>query len=152
MASLAGIALQMGYKVTGQDKLYLPLEILAGCGAGASQVVFTNPLEITKIRLQMHGENNRLLVQQGKEPIKLGVTTIIKELGFLGLYKGSAACFLRDVPFSGLYFPAYAAAKRWIAASEGMSPDDKPKPHHLLIAGALAGIPAASLSTPADVI
>ena len=27
-------------------------EVLAGCSAGASQVVFTNPLEIVKIRLQ----------------------------------------------------------------------------------------------------
>lgn len=30
----------------------LPAEILAGCTAGGSQVIFTNPLEIVKIRLQ----------------------------------------------------------------------------------------------------
>jgi solute carrier family 25 aspartate/glutamate transporter 12/13 len=57
----------------GKDSIYFPLEVrpqwgllrehnviytvllkvLAGCGAGASQVVFTNPLEIVKIRLQV---------------------------------------------------------------------------------------------------
>jgi hypothetical protein len=48
-----------------------------------------------------------------------------------------------------LYFPAYAAAKRWLSSGETSS---KPQAHHLLIAGAMAGIPAASLTTPADVI
>jgi solute carrier family 25 (mitochondrial aspartate/glutamate transporter), member 12/13 len=37
-------------KKTGELPLYA--EILAGCTAGASQVIFTNPLEIVKIRLQ----------------------------------------------------------------------------------------------------
>ncbi|KAJ1553226.1 mitochondrial aspartate-glutamate transporter agc1, partial [Cladochytrium tenue] len=35
---------------TGRPNIYA--EILAGCAAGGSQVVFTNPLEIVKIRLQ----------------------------------------------------------------------------------------------------
>ena len=40
--------------LTGQDgKLSLFKEGLCGSMAGASQVVFTNPLEITKIRLQV---------------------------------------------------------------------------------------------------
>lgn len=54
---------------------------------------------------------------------------------------------MRDIPFSGIYFPAYAAAKKWLAGDAA-----EVEPHHLLIAGALAGIPAASLVTPADVI
>ncbi len=37
-------------KETGE--LTLATEILAGCVAGGSQVIFTNPLEIVKIRLQ----------------------------------------------------------------------------------------------------
>jgi hypothetical protein len=39
------------------------------------------------------------------------VFTVLKELGFKGLYKGAQACFLRDVPFSAIYFPTYAHAK-----------------------------------------
>ena len=50
--------------------------------AGASQVMFTNPLEIVKIRLQVAGE-----VVSGKR-IRAG--TVIKDLGFFGLYK---VCF-----------------------------------------------------------
>eukprot|EP00611_Tribonema_gayanum_P006405 TRINITY_DN156_c0_g1_i2.p1 TRINITY_DN156_c0_g1~~TRINITY_DN156_c0_g1_i2.p1 ORF type:complete len:863 (-),score=317.71 TRINITY_DN156_c0_g1_i2:471-3059(-) len=134
----------------GQDRIYFPLEVLAGAGAGASQVVITNPLEITKIRLQMQGETATLMRAAGKPLARqFSAIEIVRELGPIGLYRGASACFLRDVPFSGIYFPAYAAAKRWLAAgAEG----GELQAHHLLVAGAMAGVPAASLTTPADVI
>lgn len=59
--------------------------------AGASQVVFTNPLEIVKIRLQVAGE-----IAGGA---KVRAWSVVKDLGFFGLYKGARACFLRDIPF-----------------------------------------------------
>ncbi len=43
------------------------------------QVMFTNPLEIVKIRLQVSGEM--------AQTVKLGAVQVIKELGFMGLYK-----------------------------------------------------------------
>lgn len=52
---------------------------MAGGCAGGSQVVFTNPLEIVKIRLQVAGE----IASQGK----LGAMSVVKELGLFGLYK-----------------------------------------------------------------
>ena len=104
--------------------------------------MFTNPLEIVKIRLQTIGEQVRL---EGATP--KGAVTIVKELGFFGLYKGASACLLRDVPFSAIYFPAYASAKEWCTGDK-----DRASPLDLLTAGAMAGAPAASLTTPADVI
>eukprot|EP00339_Tiarina_fusa_P011117 CAMPEP_0117031584 /NCGR_PEP_ID=MMETSP0472-20121206/22685_1 /TAXON_ID=693140 ORGANISM="Tiarina fusus, Strain LIS" /NCGR_SAMPLE_ID=MMETSP0472 /ASSEMBLY_ACC=CAM_ASM_000603 /LENGTH=240 /DNA_ID=CAMNT_0004739941 /DNA_START=226 /DNA_END=945 /DNA_ORIENTATION=+ len=121
-------------------------ELIAGCAAGGSQVIFTNPVEIIKIRLQIQGENikNGLLKagerQSGYE--------IFKELGLRRLYYGASACLLRDVPFSGMYFTGYARVKKLFINQESgiiSSPG-------LLMAGALAGIPAAALVTPADVI
>ena len=130
--------------VTGSSDIYLPLEVLAGCGAGASQVVVTNPLEIVKIRLQVMGQ------AASKAVTKPSAIQIVRELGISGLYKGAGACFLRDIPFSGIYFPMYAAAKAHFAEE---NPGEKNlKPQHLLFAGALAGVPAAALTTPADVI
>ena len=66
----------------------------------------------------------------------------------MGLYKGAPACFLRDIPFSGIYFPVYAASKRWLTDEE----TQKTSPFSLLAAGAIAGVPAAFLTTPADVV
>lgn len=49
--------------------------------AGGSQVIFTNPLEIVKIRLQVAGE-----IAGGS---KVKAWTVVKELGLFGLYKVS---------------------------------------------------------------
>jgi len=150
---LIGVAPEKAIKLTVNDLLrslfgqpgghiYFPLEVLAGAGAGASQVIFTNPIEIVKIRLQTQGE----AIKYGVEP--KGAMTIVRELGFRGLYKGAPACLMRDIPFSGIYFPAYASCKQALTdPAKGA-----PTPGALLLAGALAGIPAASLVTPADVI
>ncbi len=36
----------------------------------------------------------------------------MRQLGLLGLYKGVGACLLRDIPFSGIYFPTYSHLKK----------------------------------------
>jgi solute carrier family 25 aspartate/glutamate transporter 12/13 len=114
-------------------------EVLAGASAGGSQVVFTNPLEIVKIRLQVAGEL--------ASTSKVSAWGVVKELGFFGLYKGAKACCLRDVPFSAIYFPVYAHTKVKFQDENGYN-----SPWTLLVSGAIAGVPAASLVTPADVI
>lgn len=43
-------------RLTSDGRISLVSEIIAGGCGGASQVVFTNPLEIVKIRLQVAGE------------------------------------------------------------------------------------------------
>lgn len=148
---LVGVAPEKAIKLTVNDllrnmftdrskgEIYLPLEILAGGGAGASQVIFTNPLEIVKIRLQTQG---------GLEPhMRNSAFRIVRDLGFTGLYKGAGACLLRDIPFSAIYFPTYAKMKNLLTDKNG-----KLGPTELFTAGLVAGVPAAALVTPADVI
>lgn len=74
---------------------------------------------------------------------------IVKNLGLKGLYKGASACLLRDVPFSAIYFPTYSHLKKDLF---GESPTKKLGIVQLLTAGAIAGMPAAYLTTPCDVI
>ncbi|KAJ7631241.1 mitochondrial carrier domain-containing protein [Roridomyces roridus] len=90
---------------TGRIKLFW--ELVAGGTAGGCQVIFTNPLEIVKIRLQIQGEAAKA---EGFAP--KGAVHIIRQLGVLGLYKGASACLLRDIPFSAIYFPTYGHLKR----------------------------------------
>ncbi|KAH8384201.1 hypothetical protein KR200_002283, partial [Drosophila serrata] len=150
LPQLLGVAPEKAIKLTMNDlvrdkftdkKGNIPTwaEVLAGGVAGGSQVVFTNPLEIVKIRLQVAGE-----IASGS---KIRAWSVVKELGLFGLYKGARACLLRDVPFSAIYFPTYAHTKALMADKDGYN-----HPLTLLAAGAIAGVPAASLVTPADVI
>lgn len=52
--------------------------------AGGSQVIFTNPLEIVKIRLQVAGE-----ITTGP---RVSAVNVVRELGFFGLYKVMCLC------------------------------------------------------------
>ncbi|XP_020279969.1 calcium-binding mitochondrial carrier protein Aralar1 isoform X1 [Pseudomyrmex gracilis] len=150
MPQLMGVAPEKAIKLTVNDFVRdkfmnkngnIPLygEIISGACAGGSQVIFTNPLEIVKIRLQVAGE-----IAGGS---KVRAWTVVKELGLFGLYKGARACFLRDIPFSAIYFPMYSHTKARLADEGGYN-----TPLSLLVSGAIAGVPAAALVTPADVI
>ncbi|KAH9868521.1 hypothetical protein J1614_007593 [Plenodomus biglobosus] len=130
-------------KSTGNIKFWH--EMLAGGTAGACQVVFTNPLEIVKIRLQIQGE----LSKNVEGVPKRSAMWIVRNLGLMGLYKGATACLLRDVPFSAIYFPTYSHLKRDFF---GESPQKSLGVLQMLTAGAIAGMPAAYLTTPCDVI
>lgn len=81
---------------------------------------------------------------------KMSAIGIVRQLGLFGLYKGVSACLLRDIPFSGIYFPVYAHLKKDFF-HEGHNGKKLSIPE-LLVSGAIAGIPAAFLVTPADVI
>nr|CAD2202693.1 unnamed protein product [Meloidogyne enterolobii] len=145
LPQIMGVAPEKAIKLTANDFVRdkftkdgrIPLygEILAGFSAGTCQVAVTNPLEIIKIRLQTAGE-----IINGP---KVRLLDVIKDLGFTGLYKGARACWLRDIPFSGIFFPLYAHLKLLTADSQSFS---------LILSSLIAGAPAAALVTPADVI
>ncbi|KAG0274887.1 mitochondrial aspartate-glutamate transporter agc1 [Linnemannia exigua] len=152
---LVGVAPEKAIKLTMNDfvrrnltdkngNISFTAELIAGGVAGGSQVVFTNPLEIVKIRLQVAGEAAKSL-----DAPRPGAVAIVRNLGIIGLYKGASACLLRDIPFSAIYFPVYAHLKKDVF---GEGPDHRLAISELLIAGAAAGMPAAYFTTPADVI
>lgn len=165
-AQLVGVAPEKAIKLTVNDlvrkigtnedgSITMPWEIVAGMSAGGCQVIFTNPLEIVKIRLQMQGGILSKTLGPGEIPHKrLTAGQIVKQLGLKGLYKGASACLLRDVPFSAIYFPTYANLKYHLF---NYDPHDPNKKHslsswQLLVSGAMAGAPSAFFTTPADVI
>ncbi|XP_041117812.1 calcium-binding mitochondrial carrier protein Aralar1 isoform X2 [Polyodon spathula] len=122
LPQLVGVAPEKAIKLTVNDFVRdkfvkkdgsIPLfaEVMAGGCAGGSQVIFTNPLEIVKIRLQVAGE-----ITTGP---RVSALSVVRDLGFFGLYKGAKACFLRDIPFSAIYFPVYAHTKTQLTDEHG---------------------------------
>jgi solute carrier family 25 aspartate/glutamate transporter 12/13 len=68
----------------------------------------------------------------------------IKDLGLRGLYKGVAACWLRDVPFSIVFFPLFANLKIAFNGDNSLL--------GLFAAGAISGSISAGSVTPCDVV
>lgn len=147
---LLGVAPEKAIKLTVNDtiKSFYPktltnqdiigLNIISGSVAGLSQVIVTNPLEMTKIQLQIHGET------YSKKSLSLA--HVIKKLGIKGLYRGSRACMMRDIPFSGIYFPLYSYLRNKLMI------DNKVTTFNQILVGTVSGICASSITTPADVI
>ncbi|XP_031796151.1 calcium-binding mitochondrial carrier protein Aralar2, partial [Sarcophilus harrisii] len=90
LPQLLGVAPEKAIKLTVNDFIRdkfehkdgsIPLlgEIIAGGCAGGSQVIFTNPLEIVKIRLQVAGE-----ITTGP---RVSALSVLRDLGFFGIYK-----------------------------------------------------------------
>lgn len=130
-------ARQIFVERNGGKPIQLWQELLAGCGAGFVQVVATNPMEIVKIRLQL----------QGTDPTakRMSPVEVVRHLGIRGLYKGSLATLIRDVPFSAVFFPLYANLQSLIGGKD-------PGVAATLAAGCISGAAASGACTPADVI
>ena len=101
----------------GDGRIRLWQEMLSGALAGFVQVAATNPMEIVKLRMQLQGEAAAAAAAGGggaaaaAAAVRKSAAGIVAELGVRGLYKGVAACWLRDVPFSVAFFPLFANLK-----------------------------------------
>lgn len=101
----------------------------AGCCAGFTQSALAIPIELTKIKSQLHGNSS---IYHFKH--------IFKNQGVKGLYRGSLATILRDTPSYGIYFAVY----------EGLCSDD-PTSMEMLVNGGIAGIFGWIFTYPIDV-
>eukprot|EP00010_Vexillifera_abyssalis_P006490 CAMPEP_0201545624 /NCGR_PEP_ID=MMETSP0173_2-20130828/2078_1 /ASSEMBLY_ACC=CAM_ASM_000268 /TAXON_ID=218659 /ORGANISM="Vexillifera sp., Strain DIVA3 564/2" /LENGTH=318 /DNA_ID=CAMNT_0047954067 /DNA_START=41 /DNA_END=997 /DNA_ORIENTATION=- len=128
-------------RIVEDERLTYSAEMLAGAGAGFTQMVITCPMEIVKIQLQMEGQKH---AKQSK-----GVMGVAKELGLRGLYKGATSTWLRDVPFSLIYFPLF---HRWKAYAKEQTSDGQLSPLQRFVIPTGAGLVAATFVTPMDVV
>lgn len=115
-----------------------PMAMLAGGGAGFCQVVMTNPMELVMINMQSaaaRGSNEKSMFR------------LIQHLGFSGLYKGTQATLLRDIPFSMVFFSMNTQLRARLTSEDGKLPMSR-----VFLAGIVSGSTAAAISTPCDVI
>ena len=126
------------------DGLPIPWGMAAGAIAGFSQVIATNPMETAKINAQMaavQGGGNKTSWQ------------IVKELGLRGLYRGTPATLMRDVPFSFIFFPTSSYLRQVAAERDRQRGGSGKVPFSVVFSSGIgAGILAAGAVTPADVI
>jgi len=110
--------------------------LLAGATARSVSSTATSPLELLRTRMQSGGTFGNLSAGQILRATDLRVSGVLRGLG---------PTLARDVPFSAIYWSLYENAKRslwwW----------DSPTAKHL-VSGSGAGMIAAAITTPADVL
>lgn len=120
-------------------------DFIAGGVAGVVSRTAVAPLERVKILLQV-----QLLSSQGA-PVKyttiLGsLRHIVEKEGPRGLMKGNAANCVRVFPSSAIQFSSYGALKSYLYGDRSLTATDR------LVAGALAGAVAQTLTYPLDLV
>lgn len=119
--------------------------------AGITQISVMSPGDIVKVRLQCQTESmqggNNMPKPKYHGPVHC-LLSIIKEDGFMGLYRGTLPLMLRDGPSFATYFLTYATICEWLTDNSKKRPDWSV----VMLAGGVAGMAGWTVGTPMDVI
>lgn len=118
-----------------QMPLWIPL--ISGMSARVFAVTVVNPLELIRTKMQSEKMSYR---EVGKAFSKM-----IRQYGFMGLFKGLPPTIMRDTPFSSIYWTSYETFKKYKNLTQ-------PDLYQSFVGGALSGCIAAAITCPFDVI
>ncbi|XP_052858866.1 probable mitochondrial glutathione transporter SLC25A40 [Drosophila gunungcola] len=121
-------------------KMSLPLVIpmMSGVTARICAVTGVSPIELVRTKMQAQRQTYAQMLQF--------VRNVVALQGVWGLWRGLRPTILRDVPFSGIYWPIYEYLKQQLGQRS------QPSFSLSFLAGVLAGSVAALVTTPFDVV
>ncbi|XP_072218338.1 solute carrier family 25 member 47-A [Leuresthes tenuis] len=124
---------------------------LSGMAGGVAQISVMSPGDIVKVRLQCQTESKRggttLPKPKYHGPVHC-LMSIVKEEGFMGLYRGALPLMLRDGPSYATYFLTYTTICEWLSGGSKKKADWS----GVMLAGGIAGMAGWTVGTPMDVI
>jgi hypothetical protein len=106
----------------------------------------TNPIDMVKVRLQLHGE---LSGKQGNAGLVSAGLKIVRTEGVTALYKGLTASLLREGTYSTLRMGFYEPIRDFLHI-EGKGKDVPV--YKKIIAGATSGMLGSAIANPTDLI
>jgi len=119
-------------------------KIVSGSVAGGVGAAIANPTDLIKIRMQAEGPED---IPRYKSTVH-AFSTIIKNEGFLGLYRGTIATTQRAMIISAAMMPTYDHSKHYLR-EQGIFPRDNIYAH--FCSGMMAGFTMAVVTSPIDV-
>ncbi|KAH8281094.1 hypothetical protein KR054_010642 [Drosophila jambulina] len=112
--------------------------MMSGVTARICAVSVVSPIELVRTKMQAQRQTYAQIIHF--------VRNVIALQGFWGLWRGLRPTILRDVPFSGIYWPIYEYLKL------NLGNHTQPSFSRSFLAGVLAGSVAAVVTTPFDVV
>lgn len=125
--------------------------------ANATTMIWTNPLDVLKIRFQTRGELQHATLHQRATMWTLA-RQILTEEGAPGLFKGLSVSILRELTFSSARMGLYEPIKQLLTPRSAAAGGESPLPPAQLtfgrkvVAGVVSGALAASLFNPTDIL
>ncbi|PVU94092.1 hypothetical protein BB561_002786 [Smittium simulii] len=123
--------------------------LFAGGFSAIPTTMLMTPMERIKVILQIQGQGSGAATYSGPMDAAKG---ILRTSGIKGLYRGTFATLLRDVPGSVAYFGAYELVKKALSPS---GPKNEPQPLNplaVVVAGGFAGMANWMVAIPPDVL
>lgn len=133
---------------TRDDSIKVLCHLLAGASSGAVTKTSIAPLERVKILLQIQGMHPNLTPKY--HGIFQTAHTVVKEEGFLALYKGNGANVMRIIPTYALKFAFNDTFKDLVRA--GQPGNKKLTFKQLIMSGTLAGLFQISMTYPLELV
>ncbi|CAL9728424.1 mitochondrial oxaloacetate transport protein [Monosporozyma unispora] len=124
------------------------VNMFSGAFSGIIGAVVGSPLFLVKTRMQSYSTAIQLGDQTHYTGVWNGLSSIYKQSGFLGLFKGVDAAILRTGFGSSVQLPIYNTAKNFLLKNDIM--ENGPGLH--LTASTIAGLGVAVVMNPWDVI
>ncbi|CAG9532519.1 unnamed protein product [Cercopithifilaria johnstoni] len=118
---------------------------IAGSLAGIAQCSICIPSELLKIKLQLQKDNRKKLYTSAYDCAQ----KMIKEHGFLSIYRGTWITVARDCPGYGIWFVTYEFCTQKLSRDGTAS---SLTTSQLLLAGGIAGVMSWICNYPLDVI
>lgn len=136
---------EVAERVQSSYKLNIPTLLLCSAMAEVIASFVLCPLEGTKIYMMMNP-------QTSKEGLLRCIKTIVKQGGIVGLYAGLPWILLRQVPYTCMKLVGYDTVLQFVQSKLDNLGGNYSKLSLQMFSGVVAGVLAAIVSQPADVI
>ncbi|KAL6747331.1 mitochondrial carrier domain-containing protein [Haematococcus lacustris] len=129
------------------------LDVLPGISGGIARVMVGQPFDTIKTRLQVMGAGTALAANLPPSDVYLNsndcLRKMVKNEGWVSLYRGVTAPLLGNMVLLGIHFPTFSRTRKMLE-QEVPTPEGQFSHWKTLVAGGAAGLAGSLVSCPSE--
>lgn len=143
--------------MSAEKKELTPLQhTISGALAGIASRIIISPFDVVKIRFQLQSQSLKLSHLHIPTPKKYSslpqaLTLIVKEEGFLGLWKGNLPAIILYFTYGGIQFYSFSSFQKMAKSHQYLYEYIQPR-YYTFVNGALAGCVSTTFTYPFDLL